>query len=93
MTWRGPCSVAVYDQPNPPPDAGLLNFLQDVTGGTPAENTDWTPHQIDAWTGHESLSEIAHYTRKANRRNLVTRTEQDRNLGNRVVEFSKKGQK
>lgn len=38
-----------------------------------------TPHQIGAWTGHESLAEVAHYTRAADRRRAVTGTEQDRN--------------
>lgn len=38
-----------------------------------------TPHQIGAWTGHSSLSEIAHYTRAVDRRALVLGTEQDRN--------------
>lgn len=45
-------------------------------------NNGWTPHKIGAWTGHESLAEIAHYTRSVNKRNLVARTEQDRNSGN-----------
>lgn len=36
-----------------------------------AEN-GWTPHQIGAWTGHESLSEITHYTRDANKRAMIT---------------------
>ena len=29
------------------------------------------PHQIGAWTGHESLKEIEHYTRQSNRRRAV----------------------
>ncbi|MFY0619301.1 tyrosine-type recombinase/integrase [Shimia sp.] len=45
-------------------------------------NNGWTPHRIGAWTGHESLAEIAHYTRSVNKRNLVSRTEQDQNSGN-----------
>ncbi len=32
----------------------------------------WTPHKIGAWLGHESLSEVAHYTREANKRALVS---------------------
>lgn len=32
----------------------------------------WTPHEIGAWTGHESLQEIAHYTREANKTRLVS---------------------
>lgn len=32
----------------------------------------WTPHQIGAWLGHESLQEVAHYSREANKRALVS---------------------
>lgn len=32
----------------------------------------WTPHEIGAWTGHESLTEIAHYTRDRNKAALVS---------------------
>ncbi|MBO9466003.1 tyrosine-type recombinase/integrase [Tropicibacter sp. R15_0] len=39
-----------------------------------AEN-GWTPHQIGAWTGHESLQEIAHYTRDANKWAMVVETQ------------------
>lgn len=42
----------------------------------------WTPHRIGAWTGHESLAEVAHYTRSVDKRGLVMRTEQDQNSGN-----------
>lgn len=42
----------------------------------------WTPHKIAAWTGHESLSEVEHYTRSVDKRKLVMRTEQDQNSGN-----------
>ncbi|MBF9030426.1 tyrosine-type recombinase/integrase [Rhodobacterales bacterium HKCCE3408] len=31
-----------------------------------------TTHQIGAWTGHRSLTEIAHYTREVDRRRAVT---------------------
>lgn len=37
-----------------------------------------TPHQIAAWTGHTTLSEVERYTRKADRRRAVMGTEQDR---------------
>jgi integrase len=30
-----------------------------------------TPHQIGAWTGHESLKEIEHYTKSMDRRAAV----------------------
>lgn len=38
-----------------------------------------TTHQIGAWTGHQTLTEIQRYTRKADRRRAVIGTEQDRN--------------
>ena len=41
-----------------------------------------TANQIAAWTGHQSLSEVSHYTRSADRRKAVMGTEQDQNLGN-----------
>ena len=40
------------------------------------------PIQIGAWTGHQSLSEIAHYTEDADRRRQVIGTEQDQNSVN-----------
>lgn len=33
------------------------------------------PHQIGAWTGHESLAEIEHYSKQANRKRLLSGTE------------------
>lgn len=41
-----------------------------------------TASQIAAWTGHQSLSEVSHYTRSADRRRAVMGTEQGQNLGN-----------
>lgn len=41
------------------------------------------PLQIGAWTGHHSLSEVAHYTEEADRKRAVMGTEQDRNAVNR----------
>ncbi len=38
-------------------------------------------HQIGAWTGHDSLSEIAHYTKAAERRKAVMGTERVGNIG------------
>lgn len=32
----------------------------------------WTPHQIGAWTGHDSLKEIEDYTKDVNKRALVS---------------------
>ena len=46
-------------------------------------------HQIGAWTGHESLAEIAHYTRSAERRRAVIGTEQDQNAGKHAVQVGK----
>jgi integrase/recombinase XerD len=40
------------------------------------------PMQIAAWTGHRSLSEVAHYTVEHERRRQVIGTEQGQNLGN-----------
>jgi integrase len=55
-------------------DAGLTNRtahgLRRARAVILAEN-GWTPHQIGAWTGHESLAEVSHYTRDANKRRLV----------------------
>lgn len=41
------------------------------------------PLQIGAWTGHHSLSEVAHYTEEADRKRVVMGTEQDRDPVNR----------
>ncbi|MFC3628271.1 tyrosine-type recombinase/integrase [Paracoccus angustae] len=40
-----------------------------------------TPHQIAAWTGHETLKEVDHYTKAADRRRAVRGTERDGNGG------------
>ncbi|MGA0615352.1 tyrosine-type recombinase/integrase [Paracoccus sp. KR1-242] len=39
-------------------------------------------HQISAWTGHETLREVDHYTKSADRRRAVKGTEQVQNVGN-----------
>ena len=31
-----------------------------------------TLHQIAAWSGHETLKEIEHYTKKANNKRILT---------------------
>lgn len=49
-----------------------------------------TTHQIGAWTGHESLGEIAHYTRQADRRRAVLGTERDENGANNPAESAKR---
>lgn len=55
-------------------DAGLLkktaHGLRRSRGVVLAEH-GWTPHQIGAWLGHESLHEVTHYTRDANKRAMV----------------------
>lgn len=38
-------------------------------------------HQIAAWTGHETLREVDHYTKSADRRRAVRGTEQGQNVG------------
>lgn len=38
-------------------------------------------HQISSWTGHESLKEVDHYTKSADRRRAVIGTEQEQNVG------------
>ena len=47
-----------------------------------------TASQIGAWTGHQSLSEIAHYTRAADQKGILG-AERERNTGNRVEKFPK----
>jgi len=37
-----------------------------------------TAHQISSWTGHESLKEVDHYTKSADRRRAVIGTEQEK---------------
>lgn len=52
-----------------------------------------TAHQIGAWTGHESLAEIAHYTRSAERRSAVMGTERIQNVGKQSVQVGKQVKK
>ncbi|MDX1781769.1 MAG: tyrosine-type recombinase/integrase, partial [Thalassovita sp.] len=33
-----------------------------------------TTHEVAAWSGHESLKEVEHYTRGVNRKNLLKRS-------------------
>lgn len=49
-----------------------------------------TPHQIGAWTGHSSLSEISHYTRAVDRRAMVMGTEQAQNVENKNDQSEKR---
>lgn len=41
-----------------------------------------TTHQIAAWTGHESLSEVQHYSSRADKRRILTGTDQERKSSN-----------
>lgn len=47
-------------------------------------------HQVGAWTGHESLSEISHYTRAADKKAILGGAEQSVKGGNRLSIVSKK---
>ena len=46
-----------------------------------------TASQIGAWTGHASLSEVAHYTRQADLRRIISGGETSTDVGNRIAEF------
>ena len=48
-----------------------------------------TVHQIAAWTGHESLSEVDRYSRKADRKRLLSRTEGKQKLETGPIQFPK----
>jgi integrase len=50
-----------------------------------------TSHAIMAWGGHVTLSEVEHYTRDADRRRILTGTEQDQNPVNHSVKTCKPG--
>lgn len=50
-----------------------------------------TTHQIAAWTGHESLSEVEGYTRTAARRAAVMGTNEDRTVKNTAAKGVKQG--
>ncbi|KPQ06157.1 MAG: Site-specific recombinase XerD [Rhodobacteraceae bacterium HLUCCA12] len=47
-----------------------------------------TASQIGAWTGHRSLSEVAHYTRSADQKGILG-AERKEKMGNRVKKFPK----
>ena len=46
-------------------------------------------HQVGAWTGHESLSEVSHYTRAADKKMILGGTEQKQKTGNCISLVSK----
>jgi len=52
----------------------------------------WTPHQIGAWMGHESLQEIAHYTKDANKKAMILLKEELKGSSEKtqVIEFKSK---
>ena len=49
-----------------------------------------TPHQIMAWTGHKSLSQVQHYTRAADQLRLARETIEQNN-NKHVTNLAKKG--
>lgn len=78
-------------------DAGLpreltAHGLRKARAAKLAEN-GWSANRIGAWTGHESLAEIAHYTRSADKKAMIQRTERNRKTGNRVVKIGNRGEK
>lgn len=50
-----------------------------------------TTLEIGAWTGHQSLTEIAHYTRSFSRMQAVMGTEQVQNIGTHIDPVGKHG--
>lgn len=52
-----------------------------------------TPHQVGAWTGHETLAEIEHYARRFDRRRALSATNGERKsskTGDKVPKKRKK---
>lgn len=52
-----------------------------------------TAHQIAAWTGHETLCEVARYTRSADRRRAVMGTDVEREIVNHAAPVYKNAEK
>ena len=50
-------------------------------------------HQIGAWTGHASLSEVSHYTRAADKKVILLGAEQERNAENSIEKFPDRSEK
>lgn len=50
-----------------------------------------TPHEIAAWTGHATLSEVQRYTEKMNRRNAVRGAESEARIVNQPAPSGTKG--
>jgi integrase len=51
----------------------------------------WTPHEIGAWTGHETLQEVSEYTRGVNKRALISgkQAHQNGETFSQVTEFKR----
>ena len=47
-----------------------------------------TPHKIGAWTGHYSLQEVTHYTKKVDRKRAVMGTEQKQNVQTPAIQIA-----
>lgn len=67
------------------PDDCTAHGLRKARAAALAE-TGATAPQIGAWTGHESLQEVAHYTKAADRK-VILGAEREQNTGNRVAKF------
>jgi len=69
-------------------DAGILKSAHGLRKYRASQlaHAGATPHQIGAWTGHESLKEIEHYTKSMDRRSAVTGTPKEQKNG-KTFEF------
>lgn len=74
------------------PDRCTAHGLRSARAAALAE-AGATTHQIGAWTGHASLTEIAHYTRSANQISILSGGEQSGKAGNRIEKFPKPADK
>lgn len=75
--------------------AGVLKSAHGLRKARATVNAEGgaTAHQIGAWTGHESLSEVEHYTRAVDRMRAVIGTERDGNVGIHSVPVGKHAEK
>jgi integrase len=75
-------------------DAGILKSAHGLRKyrATRLAHAGATPHQIGAWTGHESLKEIEHYTKSMDRRAAVTGTPSEQKTG-KIIELLPKNDK
>ena len=67
------------------PDDCTAHGLRKARAAALAE-TGATASQIGAWTGHQSLSEVSHYTRQADQKGILG-AEREQNTVNRVEKF------